>query len=202
MDHILEFFHSEHDEDLLYFEIHILQYWLVVAPPSKFNIVYTVLFHKYVGSNVSVKSCMSHFSMFVPTKATVKLANGNTAHAQKLGLFYVVSLTVPLYIQWDQFIIVQVILPTSSNQVPSNFMLGFKRLRLNLLKFLTLLTLKVVLGDHPTILKMISTTFKEKLSKSTLIETWIFLSQLSVHFQYKISLRLFVSILVVSLLPD
>ena len=112
MDHILEFFHSEHDEDLLYFEIHILQYWLVVAPPSKFNIVYTVLFHKYVGSNVSVKSCMSHFSMFVPTKATVKLANGNTAHAQKLGLFYVVSLTVPLYIQWDQFIIFQVTLPT------------------------------------------------------------------------------------------
>ena len=29
---------------------------------------------------------MSHFSMFVPTKSTVKLANGNTVHAQGIGI--------------------------------------------------------------------------------------------------------------------
>ena len=29
---------------------------------------------------------MSHFSMFVPTKATVKLANGNTGHAQGIRI--------------------------------------------------------------------------------------------------------------------
>ena len=29
---------------------------------------------------------MSHFSMFVPTKATVKLDNGNTVHAQGIGI--------------------------------------------------------------------------------------------------------------------
>ena len=36
----------------------------------------------------------------------------------ELGLFYVVLITVPLYIQWDQFIIVQVTLPTPSHQLP------------------------------------------------------------------------------------
>ena len=43
--------------------------------------------------------------------------------SKELGLFYVIFLTVTLYIKWDQFIIVQVTLPTSSHQVPSNFML-------------------------------------------------------------------------------
>ena len=32
-DHILEFFHSEHDDDLLDVDLHMLQSWLVVAPP-------------------------------------------------------------------------------------------------------------------------------------------------------------------------
>ena len=72
---------------------------------------------------------------------------------KELGLFYAVSLTVQLYIQWEQFIILQVTLPTPCHQVPSNFMLAFKRLHLNLLNIVTLLTLKVVLGDHHTNLK-------------------------------------------------
>ena len=75
--------------------------------------------------------------------------------AKELGLFYIVLLTVPLYIQWEQFIIVQVTLPTPSNWVPSNFMLVFKRSHLNLLKIVNFLTLKVVIGYHPTILKII-----------------------------------------------
>ena len=29
---------------------------------------------------------MLHFSMFVPTNATVKMANGNTGHAQGIGI--------------------------------------------------------------------------------------------------------------------
>ena len=41
---------------------------------------------------------------------------------KELGLFYFIFLTAPLYIQWDQFIIIQVTLPTTSNQVPSNIM--------------------------------------------------------------------------------
>ena len=46
--------------------------------------VSTVLFHKYGGSNITVTNCMSRFSMFVPTKGTVKLGNLNTVHAQRI----------------------------------------------------------------------------------------------------------------------
>ena len=81
-------------------------------------------------------------------------------------------------------------------------MLVFKRLRLNLLNIVTMLTLKVVLGDHPTRVKKIPTIFKSKISKSTLTETVILLSQLSVHFQKKIYLSLFIIVLVMPLLPD
>ena len=59
---------------------------MVVVPPSKFYTVSTVLFHKYVGANFAVTNCMSHFSMFVQTKATLKLANENTGHAQGIGV--------------------------------------------------------------------------------------------------------------------
>ena len=58
----------------------------MVNPSSKLYIVSTVLFHKYREVNVAVTNCMSQFSMFVPTKATMKLANGNTGHAQGIGI--------------------------------------------------------------------------------------------------------------------
>ena len=83
---ILELFHSENDDDILDVEIHMLQAWLVVAPPSKFYTVSTVLFHKYGGAKVAVGNYMSHFSMFVPTKATVKLVNVNTGNSQIIGI--------------------------------------------------------------------------------------------------------------------
>ena len=86
MDHILEFFHSEHDDDLLDVDLQILQAWLVVAYQSKFYTVSTALFHKYGGANFAVTSFMSHFSMFAPTEATVKLANGNMVHFQGIGI--------------------------------------------------------------------------------------------------------------------
>ena len=64
----------------------MLQAWLVVAISPKFYTVYTILFHKYVGSNIGFKIFMSHFSMFVPTKANVKIANVNMGHAQVIGI--------------------------------------------------------------------------------------------------------------------
>ena len=82
MNHILEFFHSEHDDDIMDVELHMFQAWLVVSPPSKVYTVSTVLFHKYGGANFAATNFMSQFSMFVPTKVTVKLANGNTGHAK------------------------------------------------------------------------------------------------------------------------
>ena len=86
MEHILEFFHSEHDDDILDFDLQMLQDLLVASPPSNFYIVSDVLFHKDKGANVSVTNCMSKFYMFVPTKDTVKLANGNTGHAQGIWI--------------------------------------------------------------------------------------------------------------------
>ena len=58
----------------------------MVDPSSKHFSVSTVLFHNYVGSNVGVTNCLSHFYMFVPTKGNIKLANENTAHAQVIGI--------------------------------------------------------------------------------------------------------------------
>ena len=86
MYHLMELFHPENYEDLMDVELNMLQALLVVALPSKCYTVSTVLFHKYGGGNVSVANYLSHFYMFVPTKATVKLANGNTGHVQVTGI--------------------------------------------------------------------------------------------------------------------
>ena len=121
---------------------------------------------------------------------------------KELVLFYVAFLNVRLFIQLDPFIIVQVTLPTLYHQVPSSLILVFKGLHLNLLNIVNLFTLKVVLGDHPTRLAKILTIFNSKLSRSILTETIILLSQMSVEFQNKLSLNLFISILVMSLSLD
>ena len=68
---------------------------------------------------------------------------------KELRLFYASLPNVQLYIQLDHFIIVQVTLPALSNQVNSNFMLVLKRLHLNLLNIVALLTFKVVLRRSP-----------------------------------------------------
>ena len=82
MDHLLEFLHSEHNDYLLGVKLQMIQDLLMVAPPSKCNMLSTVLFHKDLGGNVAVTNCMLHVSMFIPTKATVILDNGNTGHDQ------------------------------------------------------------------------------------------------------------------------
>ena len=88
MVHLREFLDSEHDADILDVDLQMLQAWLVVAPTSKLNTVSTVLLHKYGRKNVAVKNCMSHFSMFVPTKPAAKQTNGNTGHAQGIGIVF------------------------------------------------------------------------------------------------------------------
>ena len=39
---------------------------------------------------------MSHFSMFVPIKSTVKLANWNTRHAQVIGIILFIFPNFPI----------------------------------------------------------------------------------------------------------
>ena len=154
MDNLLELFYSEHDDYLLEVDLQMLWAWLVVAPPSKIYTVSTVLFRRYGGSNFAVKIACLTFLCFLPLMALWNWLMETRDMTKELILFYIVFLTVPLYIQWYKFIIVQFTLPTSSHPVPSNFMFFLKRLHLDLLNIVTLLTLKVVLGDHPTILKI------------------------------------------------
>ena len=86
MDQLLKLFQSEHDDDLLVFDLQILQGLLVVPHSLNFYTVSTVLFHKDRGGEFGVKNCMSNFSMFIPSKANVKLANGNMGHARVIGI--------------------------------------------------------------------------------------------------------------------
>ena len=117
-------------------------------------------------------------------------------------LYYVALLTLRLYNHLDQFIIFQVTLPALQHQVPSSFILVLNRLHLNLLNIVTFLTLNVVIGYHPTRLTTILNIFNSKLSISIIAETRILFSQLSVDFQNKLSLYLFIIFLVISLSLD
>ena len=63
-----------------------------------------MLFHKYLGENIGVTNCMSHFSMFIPTKADVKFSNGNMVHSQEIGIILcnfpvcpIIYTVVPVY---------------------------------------------------------------------------------------------------------
>ena len=60
----------------------------MVAPPSKYYTISTLLFNKDGGANIPVKNWMSHFSVFVPTKANVKMDNGKTGHAQIIEIIF------------------------------------------------------------------------------------------------------------------
>ena len=176
-------------------DLQMIQAWLMVAPPSK-CIQYLLCCFINMEDQILHSQIACHTFLCLSQPRTLWNYLMETRNIPKeLGLFYVAFLTVWSYIQLDQFIIVQVTLPTLSHQLPSNFMLVSKKLHLNLLKIVIFLTIKVVLGDHHTRL------FKYKLSKSTLTETIILLSQLSVDFQNKIYLDLFRSVLFVSLLP-
>ena len=101
------------------------------------------------------------------TKATVKLANGNTGHAQVFGIIlchfpnhFIIYLVVPVYYFPG--------LPSSTiSSGALKFYVCFKILHLNLSSFSNLFTLRVVLGNHYTRLKTVYTIFRSKLSNST-----------------------------------
>ena len=154
----------------------------MITYTSKLFTVSTVLLHKYEWENVSVTNFMSHFSMFVPTKISVKLANGNMVHAQGIVIIVCRFTKCSIIIHLDQFIIVHFTLTTPSHKVPSNFMLDFKRLCLDLFNIVTLVTFKVVFGYYPTRINTIFSMFKYILSWSTLKETEILFYQLSVRY--------------------
>ena len=132
---------------------------------------------------------MSHFSMFVPTKATVKLANVNTGHAQVVGIILCCFPNCPIIYTVGTVYYFPGHPSNTISSVALNFYLDLKMLHLNLLNIVALLILKVVLGYHPTRLATILTIFNSKLSRSILTETKILLSQIYVDFQNKLSLN-------------
>ena len=105
-----------------------------------------MFFHKYGEANVAVTNCMSHFSMFVPTKATVKLANGNTVNAQVIRIFLCRFLNCSILCPVRTVYYCLSNPSKTSHQVSSNFMLVFKMLHLNLFDIVILLILKFVLS--------------------------------------------------------
>ena len=80
MDKLLEFFNSEHDDDILDVGLQILQALLVVTPSSKLYTVYTQFFRKYEGANIVVINFMSKFSMFITTNSNVNSSNEDMGH--------------------------------------------------------------------------------------------------------------------------
>ena len=54
------------------------------------------MFHKYAQDNVAVKKFMSCFSMLVPTKSTVKLANGDMGHAKLIEVILYHFINCPI----------------------------------------------------------------------------------------------------------
>ena len=86
MDQLLVLFHLENYDNLLDFDLQMIQTWLEVDPYSEFYTISTVFFHKYRGNNVGVTNCMSYFYIFVTTQDNVKLANDNMGHVQGIGI--------------------------------------------------------------------------------------------------------------------
>ena len=86
MGSLLDFFHSEHDINIMDVELKMLQTRLVVNPSSKVYTISTMLFHKYGGENVGVTNSLSHFSLFVPTRSNMKLDYDNKGNSQGNGI--------------------------------------------------------------------------------------------------------------------
>ena len=100
----------------------------MVTPSSIIYTVYIVLFHKYVGDNVTVTNCMPHFFMLVTTKSDVELDNGNMGHAQVIGIILchftncpIIYPVVPVYYCPDH--------PSNTiSSVDLKFHLGFQKI--------------------------------------------------------------------------
>ena len=108
MDHLLEFFHSEHEDDILDVDLQMIQDWLLIDYSSKFYTVSTVFFHNNGEANVAVTNFMSNFLCLSQLIPLWNWQIETRDMPKELGLSYVIFITVQLYIQLDQFIIVQV----------------------------------------------------------------------------------------------
>ena len=175
----------------------------MVTPPSIFYIVSTVLFHKYGGVNSAVTNFMSHFSMFVSTKATVKLSNGNTGNAQGIEIILCIFTNCSIIHPVGP---VYYCLGHPSNTISSDslkFYVGFQNFTSEPLGHCDFVDPQGSSWRPPyqtqnylDYLQILN------LSMPTLEDTRILLYQMCVLYQNKISLNLLISGLIMSLLTD
>ena len=155
MYQLLQFLYLEYDDDILVADLHMLHYLLVVAPYSEFiQSLLCCFINMEEQIFLSQISCYTFLYLSQPRSLWYCLMERRDM-TNELGLFYVIFLTVLLYILWEQLIIVHVSLPTPSHLVPSNFMFILKKLDMNLLNIMILLTIKLIIRDQPTRLKTI-----------------------------------------------
>ena len=140
--------------------------------------------------------------MFVPTKATMKVATGNTGHAQGIGIIlYHFTNSSIIYPAEPVYYCIGHLSNTISS-VALKFYACFKKVTSEPIEHCDFLTLKVIIGDHHTRLKTILTIFKYKFVKvNPHIDKIVAVLTVCALSKNK-SLNLFISVLVVSLLPD
>ena len=154
-----------------------------------------MLFHTDVVADVAVTNCMSHFSFFFLTKATIKIDNGNTVHSQDIRKFLysfpncsIICTGGPVYYFPGH--------PSNTiSSVSLKFYVGFQKVVSDPLEYCDFVGPQGCSLISPIRLKTINSLFKYKLQKSILKETWILLSQLSIPCQKIISIRSFISAL-------
>ena len=160
-----------------------------------------MLFHKHGGTSIAVVNCMSHISIFFPTKATVKMANGKTGHAEGIGIILCYFHNCPIIFLVGPVCCCPDHPSNTTSRVTSNFMLVLERLHLNLLNIQILCNSRLLLEINLPDSKQFILSSNLNVHRSTLKETGILWSQLHVPYQNRISVSLFISALVMSLLP-
>ena len=158
-----------------------------------------MFFNRYGGENVAVTDCMSQYSMSVSTNATVKFDNGNTVYAQRIGIILccfpncaIIYLVGPVYYCPGH--------PSNTISLGAlKFYVGFQNITPEPLEHCDFVESKGRSWRSPHQTKKIRISSNINLSNSTLKETGILLSQLSVPYQNRIFLRLLIRDLVISL---
>ena len=93
---------------------------------------------------------MLHFSLFVPTQSNVKLDNGNTSHAQGVGVILCCFTNLPIIYRVGT---IYYSLGHPSNTIslgPIKFYVGFQKVVSEPLEHCDFFTLNIALGYHPT----------------------------------------------------
>ena len=125
-----------------------------------------MFFNKYGGLNIVITNWFLNFSILVPTRANINFYDGNTGHAQVIGIILCkfpncsnIYTLGPVYYCTDH--------PSNTISLDAlKFHFGFKRFDLNHLNTVNLWTLKASLGGQNMRQKIIFTICRFRLLNS------------------------------------